>query len=277
MALPVSPQRVGVFSKLGKSIGKRLSPSGSKAEFSTSDIAEARGRQEDQSRVFFEKHEKAAVLHDFIDKSISSGASWSDYYTLYHYVIEIKPRKIIEFGSGVSSVILALAAQELYKNGIETHIDSMESDNKYLDNLKSIFPETLSSYVTHHYSPGVLVEFNENFMISRYENLPEGRFDMAFVDGPPANNFCCGDVFALLERGNDGLDVITDRRKATVETLNRMFPEGTVRYDYARNLGVAKSLTKSDMLIDNPRLEMRPQHEDAFRFFGIPDRPESNA
>ena len=80
-----------------------------------------------------------------------------------------------------------------------------------------------------------------------------------------------------MERGNDGLDVITDRRKATVETLNRMFPEGTVRYDYARNLGVAKSLTKSQMLVDKPRLEMRPQHGDAFGFFGIPDHPEPDA
>lgn len=91
----------------------------------------------------------------------------------------------------------------------------------------------------------------------------------AFIDGPPAHGYCCSDLLTLIDRGNPRLDFISDRRLATVETLNRLFPEGAVFYDFNRHVGVGKNLSSQNLIKRKPRLEMKPNHMDAYKFHDL--------
>ena len=48
----------------------------------------------------------------YVEKSSATGASMSDYLTLYREVRRLKPREVLELGTGVSTVVLVRALMD---------------------------------------------------------------------------------------------------------------------------------------------------------------------
>lgn len=55
------------------------------------------------------------LLQAYIEKSSSTGCSFSDYLVLYNWVRRHKPKEILECGTGMSTVVLAHALKENYQ------------------------------------------------------------------------------------------------------------------------------------------------------------------
>ena len=201
-------------------------------------------------------------------KSQSTGASWLDFHVLHRYVMARNPQRVLELGSGVTSVVLASAFAERHaEGGAAGHVDSLEHILEYHEDVKQVTPEDLNRFVTFHLTP-VINECWRNLVHTvRYRSLPKFRYQMVFVDGPPADGLCTGDPLMLAASAEESVDFIIDRRKATCVSLARWFPEGTVFYDYARDLGLAT--VRRDQMLDRPRKWAVLPHRDALRFFGL--------
>jgi hypothetical protein len=125
----------------------------------------------------------------------------------------------------------------------------MENIPEYHENVKSIVPPDLAAPVTFLCSPRREMYWHNDIYGFCYSELPPGRFDLVFVDGPTeyrdqeavrkgvkgANL----DLLFLLERDPDArMDVIIDRRFSSQEAYQSVLPPGTVRYDAILDVGV---------------------------------------
>ena len=115
---------------------------------------------------------------------------WGDALFLYNFVIETKPRKIIEFGSGVSSIALAYACNYLKnKHDLFCEVVSIEENKKYLENIvMPNFPSKLNKYIDFKYSSLQLREYQASSGYSAYgvsfKNIPDFSYDLIYVDAP---------------------------------------------------------------------------------------------
>jgi predicted O-methyltransferase YrrM len=119
-------------------------------------------------------------LSDYAAKSSSIGCSYTDLAEIYKYIKEKKPKEILECGTGISTIVMALALKE---NG-DGHITSMESEENYFEIAASLLPVSLSKYVEIIFSP-VIEDSYSLFRGCRYKDIPlEKQYDFVFVDGP---------------------------------------------------------------------------------------------
>ncbi|QJR81529.1 class I SAM-dependent methyltransferase [Alteromonas pelagimontana] len=107
---------------------------------------------------------------------------------LYNFVLQSKPKNVLEFGSGASSFIIAEAMK---KNGFGK-LTSVDHLKKYSDECKSNIESVgLGQYVDFIVSP--LEEWNgehldvenTNFWYSLRKDLVPDDIDFLFIDGPP--------------------------------------------------------------------------------------------
>lgn len=270
MLLPFPKKRWRMHDRLFRSIGKRIFSDAYKVKFSNSAESAFIAKEFDaHAKRFFQNSDNYEIIENFIQNTKSTGASWSDYLVIYEYVVTKKPRYILELGSGVSSVIFALANERVFnETNRRIKIVSMESDRFYYKNIKELFPTSLSDFVDFNLSPNVF-EMVCGITTSCYQNLPDFPYEFVFVDGPPAFDLCCGDALKLILNADIEIDVITDRRIATVSSFNRLFKPGVIGFDYIRNLGLGHKLSNKNLQLDCLNKSMHADHHDAFNFFGL--------
>jgi predicted O-methyltransferase YrrM len=104
---------------------------------------------------------------------------------IYSLIKERGVKKILELGSGASSLIMAYALQDLGQGNIV----SLEHDKKYIQESRSMIDKHgLDRYCTVHYSPLVETRVEDivyKFYSTDHQHLDD-LFDMILVDGPPA-------------------------------------------------------------------------------------------
>ena len=110
---------------------------------------------------------------------------FSDFWFLYQSVRRKRPRVILEFGSGSSTVVLAKA---LYDNSLEHpgekgYLHSIDDQRYWADVTKSIIPPYLDEFCEVHHIPTVEIE-HEGFPCYRHSRLPDVVPDMIYLDGP---------------------------------------------------------------------------------------------
>lgn len=268
MLWPFPGTKVGLCGRIMRSIGKRVIKVKEPGYFHRPKFTSVeKERIVGAARHYFE-HPLRSRVAESLAKSQSSGASWSDFHVLHQYVMVKKPERVLELGSGVTSVVLASAFAELHAKGEKSgHVDSFEHLAEYHEDVKKVTPEDLKQFVTFYLSPMVSERWRELVPTVRYESLPKQKYQMAFIDGPPAGEVCTGDPLILASTAEEPVDFIIDRRKATCLTLARWFPEGTVCFDYARDLGLATVCRKT--MLEQPRNWASLPNRDALDFFGI--------
>ena len=171
-----------------------------------------------------------------------TGASMSDFLTLYEYVRIHKPTEILEFGTGVSSVVLAHALLENAADGQPLgRITSMEEDlywhRKAADNL----PDKHREIIDLVHSPKV-AGFYKLFRGVRYSEIPDRPYDFVFSDGPerhsPVNNdkLFDLDLILIVLRSNRPIYAIVDNHYLTFYILQKVFGLKHARYSVSHRL-----------------------------------------
>ena len=107
-----------------------------------------------------------------------------DLKRIYDLVLKRKPKCILEFGSGFSTIAFALAARENETNyNIPTRIFSLESDINWLKNTQKILPLELKKYVNFSFSKNKIICW-ANQISTIHEILPDISPNLIYLDGP---------------------------------------------------------------------------------------------
>lgn len=192
-------------------------------------------------------------LNNYLVKSKSTGCQYSDYWEMYSYVRNKKPKEILECGTGVSTVVMAYALIENEKEGYKGRITSMESIEKYYKMAQQLLPDHMTSYVDLICSP-VVEDCYSLFRGVRYRDVPMDReYDFVFVDGPdyvaPSDSTITFDFdyFHIVKNSHNHVYAIIDKRISTCYVFQKIFGVGKVRYDPIKNLGFAGPCSKNDI------------------------------
>lgn len=232
---------------------------------------------------FFSEPSRATLL-EAGRLSISTGAAISDYHFLYAYILARQPRKILELGSGISSIFVAHALRAAASHGGEAgHLHTMEDQPHYFENALSICPDDLRPWVSHHLSPRELTKWR-GVWLNHYQQLPEGPFDLIFTDGPNGPGMKVkpgmvptgqplgvinGDALRVLEAYPDhACDLIVDCRRHTLQTFARFMPPGRIARDAALGLGFGQQISAADLASKLSGLR-RFRDRDIFDAFGL--------
>lgn len=138
---------------------------------------------------------------------------WSKYYTLYKTVRNLKPKFVLECGSGISTAIIIRALEENRTGG---RLISIDESSQYGDVVRDV----VGNKVEMHISPSIEAEY-EGLVGTRYENIPDFPYDLIFVDGPQTKTIDL-DAFILLNK-YPKTKVLVDCRVATVNALKQKF------------------------------------------------------
>ena len=118
-----------------------------------------------------------------------------DLARLHRLIRKRKAFTILEFGSGLSTLVMAdalsknkadfLAIEEKpeLRNRFMFQIFSVESDKQWIEHSQSNFPKHLLEHVNFHYSEIKIDTFNGR-ICHFYDNLPDIVPDFIYLDGP---------------------------------------------------------------------------------------------
>ena len=135
-----------------------------------------------KSKNFFEKKNliKFFTLGD--EKEISP--EFIDLKNLYKLIRERKPKCVVEFGSGFSTIAIALALREnKLKDNISGHLYSIEGNKKWFHNTQEKIDNDLKKFIDFHYSKPITSTFNGH-LVSKHEKLPDVSPNFIYLDGP---------------------------------------------------------------------------------------------
>jgi predicted O-methyltransferase YrrM len=198
-------------------------------------------------------------LRAYLQRSGSTGCNHLDYWELYRAVRRLKPREILECGTGVSTVVLAIAlAENERETGIKGRITSAEEIPKYFEMAKSIFPSAYAHYVDFVLSPRIEDNIGM-FRGVRYRDIPNRPYDFVFVDGPDYRAPSDGsltfdfDFIHVLRHSERPIHGLVDKRVSTCFVLQRLLGSALVRYDATKHLGFIGPASRTDIRQFNPK------------------------
>ena len=183
-------------------------------------LGDARARQEFLAFARLPR-DLRGLLGAALEATNSTGCSVWELERLHRSLIERRPRAAIEFGSGISTLVLAHAVRELARAGHRTRFVSMEQGRTYQDNMLGWFPADLVNMVDFRLSEVIGEDSNGGMIGYRYVETPQEQFDWVFVDGPqlPRKDSMLFDADVLSFPRGHAMIVHIDGRRATVARL----------------------------------------------------------
>ena len=154
---------------------------------------------------------------DFVDARPAGALApqGGDLWFLYCLIRQLKPRLIMELGSGCSTVIFAQALHDNAKDDPNNagRIISFDGMAEWADVTRASVPAHLAPYCEIRYVPAVEEDRGQDLGY-RYEELPEG----------PAlqpKRKICFDAMYLQDRFRPGFTMVVDGRHDTVRYLRK--------------------------------------------------------
>jgi len=192
-----------------------------------------------------------SAMMEYTKGSDVTGASMSDFLTLYQHVRSHKPMEILELGTGVSSVVLAHALLDNANEGHGLgHITSMEEDENWHRTAVENLPENLHRIVDIRHSPKIDGAY-KLFRGVRYTEIPDRPYDFVFSDGPerhsPVNNdkLFDLDLILIVMRSDRPVRAIVDNHYLTFYVLQKVFGIKHARYSVSHRLMFVGPVDKS--------------------------------
>lgn len=188
-----------------------------------------------------------------VPDSKSTGCENSDYYVLHKYILTHKPKKVLEFGSGLSSIFIAHALNE-----IGGHLITFEAVDKYYRDFIEIIPNELRHCITPILANSIEADFCGIRGVRFDCDLPD-NVDLVFVDGPTetladGNKGACLDFLFYLQRyPSDMITSIIDRKFSSLVAYQALLPKGKVYYDPIYDLGFISNI-KGEYLSSSPKI-----------------------
>ena len=106
-----------------------------------------------------------------------------DLKNIFELITYRKPKCVLEFGVGFTTIGISLALKENEKNGFFGHLHTVDTEKSWIKNTEEKFPSNLKKYVTFHYSP-CSVSTVDYQLVSKYDNLPNISPNFIYLDGP---------------------------------------------------------------------------------------------
>jgi hypothetical protein len=142
-----------------------------------------------------------------------------DLYNIHSRIRKRRPRAVLEFGVGFSTLAILHA---LALNGVG-HLWTIDADEKWIENLRSKVPPELASRLTLRHSP-VELGVHEGTLVHHYTRLPNIVPDFCYLDAPHPNDVT-GEVRGLTYQpeNSNGRHMIAADILLYESTLNRGF------------------------------------------------------
>ncbi len=205
---------------------------------------------------YFLKKEKFFDILDLSKRNYqTTGVELTDYFILASYIKKNKINSVLELGTGRSTFVIAEALKKYSKKPV---LVSMESEKKYYNYQKKIFPEIKYKFCKILYSKRKL--FYWSFLKGYgFQRIPKLNYDLVFVDGPdphptPGSHkndepaYFCFDFINLILRSRKPFDLIIDSRMATSIVAKILFPHKYKYYPHLK-LTIIKNINKKDMTL----------------------------
>ena len=137
---------------------------------------------EEKAKQFFIKNNE--IKYFKIGKNSEIAPEFLDLKKLYDLIIDRKPRCVLEFGSGFSTITIALALKKNHeKSKVSGKLFSVDGNEKWLDNTKNKLHEDLADYVKFYYSKPYISKFKDQ-LVTYHEVLPDISPNFIYLDGP---------------------------------------------------------------------------------------------
>jgi hypothetical protein len=143
-----------------------------------------------------------------------------DLWNLYRWVRKRKPKTVLEFGSGCSTVVMAKALSD---NG-GGRLYSVDSDPDVARSTASCIPVGLRSLCDINYSP--LQETTcEGTLGFRHEKIPDIVPEFCYLNGPPTTKErkVAFDLLEMEDKFPSGFFLVVDGRERNTEFLRKNF------------------------------------------------------
>lgn len=132
-----------------------------------------------------------------------------DLLNLYSYIRANRSRQVLEFGSGLSTIVMACA---LSHNG-SGMLYSIEPSDKWASETRKMLPPELAPCCSVEYSPPADVEIR-GVRTVRFAEVPDITPDFIYLDGAPKGSVFNGaeEIYLLEDKLPSGAAVIIDGR-----------------------------------------------------------------
>ncbi|MBO6784077.1 MAG: hypothetical protein JJ899_12520 [Alphaproteobacteria bacterium] len=212
-------------------------------------------RRSRQARAVLEaKPDLWALMTEAAAGTAVTGASYSDYLTLYEQVRARRPLEILECGTGITTVVLAYALMENAEQhgGAVGRVTSMEDDRAWFDVACGRLPDAVAGVVDMVHSPKV-DGFYKCFRGVQYESMPDRPYDFVFSDGPDRHSPVNGDklfnldLINVVRRSETPVFGVVDNHYLTFYIMQKVFGVNLARYSVSHKLMFVGPVTRDDV------------------------------
>lgn len=213
-----------------------------------------RARRNERSKKALQAHTGLwQAMSDYARASNVTGASFSDYWTLYEEVRRWKPVEVLECGTGISTLVLAQALLDNQRDGAPSgRLTSVEDDTTWYALARDALPAGLNGTVELVNIPKT-EGLHRIFRGVRYEYLPDRPYDFVFSDGPDRRSPVTGeklfnlDLIEVIARSDHSVRAVVDNHYLTFYILQKLLGTDKARYDVWRKLMFVGPVTRHDL------------------------------
>jgi len=175
-------------------------------------------------------------LNDYV------GCEYGDCLELYNTIKRLKPRYVLECGSGISSCVIAYALKENYvETNMGSKLISLEENPLYYEQIERLFPNELKIYVEFVLSERVEKKYGD-YLGCHYKDVPDYPYSFVYIDGPllrkNATSQKCfnSDLLNIFTRSNITVDALLDQRIGTYWVFKKCLPKAKIHYNVIKKL-----------------------------------------
>jgi hypothetical protein len=187
----------------------------------------------------------------FSDEYGTTGVSSGDIAFLHNYIKVHKPRRVIEFGTGKSTWVIAKCMERYCWDayGGDISLISMEELQFWYDQQLRFLPKKEFS----HFDQFVRIVRSETELFhfgfvagTSYKNTPIEHFDFCFVDGPNPKGTCNMDFIKLVAASELPMTALIDNRKSTQMAYAALIGKNKMTR-YHSGLCLVENATRADL------------------------------
>lgn len=201
-------------------------------------------------RMIIKKFDES-ILSDLVrdDSYNTATVSKTELIFLYNFILATKPKKIIEFGTGMTTWVIAYAMSAYYEQTGEYKLLSLEDQKFWLDEQEKRFPFSKIPHSREFVQ--IMISDIEYFEYrwtkgTSYQDTPREHFDLCFVDGPDPRGTFNADLIKIIESCESRVDIIIDGRFSTRMALFSLIGSNKM-VQWHNGFCVFKGVTKEDL------------------------------
>jgi hypothetical protein len=149
---------------------------------------------------------------------------WSDLWFLYRTVRERKPKVVLEFGSGCSTIVYAQALADNAAEGAPGFLHSLDADPHWGQVTIDSMPDQLRAFCEVTITPAVPCDY-EGEKVWRFDDVPDVVPELIYLDGPALTKErrAAVDVLDMEPTFPAGFRLIVDGRSKNCALLEQHF------------------------------------------------------